>query len=80
MQTQATETAIQQDEWALDADQMIFMLQHHNPIAAAYEADDLAFLRDLAASQDYKTVFGSMSFDKAYDRYECMLEAERDRR
>ena len=78
MQTQATETGVQQDEWVLNADQMVFMLQHHNPIDAAYEADDMAFLRELEASGEYKAIFGEMSFDEAYDRYECMLEAESD--
>ncbi len=77
MQTQAHPAAVQQDEWTLNADQMVFMLQHHNPITAAYEADDLDFLRELADSQAYKSVFGMMSFDEAYDRYECMLETER---
>ncbi len=56
---------------------MIFMLQHHNLIEAAYEADDLEALRKLAASDEYKTVFGAMTFDEAYDRYEEMLETER---
>ena len=74
MQTQTSETSIQQDDWTLNADQMIFMLQHHNPIEAAYAEDNLAFLRELAKSEEYKAVFGAMSFDEAYDRYECMLE------
>jgi hypothetical protein len=77
MQTHATESAIQQAEWTLSADQMIFMLQHHNGIEAAYEADDLEALRELAASDEYKAIFGDMSFDEAYDRYECTLESER---
>ena len=41
MQAQSTETSIQQDDWTLNTEQMIFMLQHHNPIEAAYEADDM---------------------------------------
>lgn len=77
MQIHAAETATQQDDWLLDADQMIFMLQHHNAIEAAYESDDLDSLRELAGTDAYKAVFGVMSFDEAYDRYECMLEAER---
>ena len=39
MQIQATETSVQQDDWTLNGEQMIFMLQHHNPIEAAYEDD-----------------------------------------
>lgn len=77
MQIHATETVTQQDEWTLDADQMIFMLQHHNAIEADYEANDLDSLRELAETDTYKAAFGVMSFDEAYDRYECMLEAER---
>lgn len=80
MQTHAPQTAVQQDEWTLNTDQMVFMLQHHNPIVAAYEADDLDYLRELANSDDYKAVFGNMSFDEAYDRYECTLETERAER
>lgn len=74
MQTQAPQTAVEQDDWTLNADQMVFMLQHHNPVAAAYEADDLGFLRALAETATYKAVFGAMRFDEAYDRYECTLE------
>jgi hypothetical protein len=77
MQTQTNETAVQQDDWTLSADQMIFMLQHHNSIEVAYDADDMEALRELAASDAYKAVFGTMSFDEAYDRYEDMLETER---
>jgi hypothetical protein len=64
----------EEDQWILTTDQMIFMLQYHNPIEAAYENDDMEYLRSLAASEEYKSIFGDMSFDEAYDRYECMLE------
>ncbi len=77
MQAQSTETSIQQDDWTLNTDQMIFMLQHHNQIEAAYTAEDMEFLRELSVSAAYRAVFGDMGFDEAYDRYECMLEAER---
>lgn len=62
------------DDWTLDADQMIFMLQHHNAIEAAYEKDDTAYLKRLANSDEYKAIFGDMSFDEAYDRYETVIE------
>lgn len=78
MQVQATERSIEQDDWTLNADQMIFMLQHHNPIEAAYKENQMDYLRELADSITYKVVFGNISFDEAYDRYECMLEARRD--
>jgi hypothetical protein len=63
----------QGDDWTLNADQMLFMLQHHNPIEAAYVNDDLDFLRQLATSEAYIAAFGEMTWDEAYDRYECML-------
>jgi hypothetical protein len=65
------------DHWILDTDQMIFMMQHHNMIEAAYASEDLDSLRLLAASEAFKSVFGEMSFDEAYDRYECALEDNR---
>jgi hypothetical protein len=64
----------EEDDWSLNTDQMIFMLQHHNVIEAAFENDDMQFLRDLADSEAYRSIFGDMSFDEAYDRYEVMLE------
>ncbi|GEM_PF-3598592 len=57
-------------DWTLTSDQMVFMLRHHNAMLAAYQTDDLDFLRALAQSEDYAAVFGTMSFDEAYDRYE----------
>jgi hypothetical protein len=66
----------QRDDWTLTTDQMIFMLQHHNAIESAYRVNDLAFLRKLETSSHYKRVFGDMSWDEAYDRYEEMLDAD----
>jgi hypothetical protein len=66
---------VAQDDWTLNADQMLFMLQHHNPIETAYADGDLDFLRELAQSEAYLAAFGEMPWDEAYDRYECMLEA-----
>ena len=73
-----TSEALNPDDWSLSSDQMIFMLQHNNEIEAAYERDDLEFLRSLAASDEYKAAFGDMSFDEAYDRYETLLEDSSD--
>lgn len=61
------------DDWTLTTDQMIFMLQHHNPIEAAYRADNTAFLCELAESADFKRLFGDMTWDEAFDRYESAL-------
>ncbi len=62
--------SVERDDWSLTAEQMLFMMRHHNPILAAYEREDMDFLRQLAASQDYKAAFGNMSWDEAFDRYE----------
>ena len=62
--------------WILNADQMTFMLQHHNAIETAYAANDIDFLRELAKSDAYRKLFGEMGWDEAYDRYETMLEDE----
>jgi hypothetical protein len=62
------------DSWTLTTDQMIFMLQYHNAVEAAYANDDMDFLRSLAASEAFVSVFGEMIFDEAYDRYESTLE------
>jgi hypothetical protein len=62
------------DDWTLTTDQMVFMLQYNNPIAEAYANENMDYLRQLETSAEYKTLFGAMSFDEAYDRYECTLE------
>jgi hypothetical protein len=63
----------QEDDWTLNTDQMIFMLQYHNPVEAAYASDDVAYLRQLESSDEYKALFDQMSWDEAYDRYEESL-------
>ena len=69
------ETALhEEDSWSLDADQMIFMLQHHNPIEDAYERNDMDFLTQLEQSDEYIAAFGDMGWDEAYDRYETMID------
>ena len=64
------------DDWTLTADQMTFMFQHHNAIESAYASDDLEFLRQLAESDEYISVFGDMGWDEAYDRYETTLDED----
>jgi len=63
-----------QNDWTLTTDQMVFMMQYNNPIEEAYANDDMDYLRQLEASDEYRALFGEMSFDEAYDRYECTLE------
>lgn len=58
------------DEWALEGDQLAFMLQHHDQIEAAYASDDMSVLDELEASPEYRALFGDMPWDEAYDRYE----------
>jgi hypothetical protein len=61
------------DDWSLSAEQMAFMLEHHNIIEQAYEQQDLTAVRKLAKTKSYKQIFGDMSWDEAYDRYEEFL-------
>lgn len=64
------------DDWTLDTSQMFFMMRHNNEIQEAYKHDDMQALRDLAATDEFQAIFHDMSFDEAYDRYECALEEE----
>jgi hypothetical protein len=63
------------DDWSLNPDQMFFMMEHHNLIMDAYANEATESLRKLALSSEYKSIFGEMSFDEAFDRYETSLEA-----
>jgi hypothetical protein len=67
-------TDLEQADWTLNADQMTFMLQHHNYVEQAYADEDMDALHALADSEAYKAAFGDMSWDEAYDRYETMIE------
>lgn len=53
---------------------MLFLMQHNNMTAAAFEADDFEALREFAASEEFIYHFGSMGFDEAYDRYLTAIE------
>jgi hypothetical protein len=65
------------DDWSLTTDQMIFMLEHHNAIETADDEDDDTFFEQLINSIEFRALFGDMTFDEAFDRYETMLEAGR---
>jgi hypothetical protein len=71
-QTEPAEQA-ESDNWSLTSAQMFFMLEHHNLIEQAYADQDLTEIHKLAASKKYKQLFGLMSWDEAYDRYEEFL-------
>jgi len=71
-----TESDEPSDDWSLNTDQMIFMLQHHNAIEDAYAKEDSDFICELTDSEAYKSLFGEMTFNEAYDRYESALEGD----
>lgn len=71
---QQSETTTNEDNWTLTSEQMIFMLQYNNYIEEAFRKDDFAALQTLADSEEYQQVFGDMSFDEAFDRYETTVE------
>jgi len=58
------------DDWALQGDQLAFMVNHHDQIENAYASGDIEALRQIEASEEYQTLFGDMPWDEAYDRYE----------
>lgn len=64
------------DDWSLNPDQMLFMLEHHNLIMDAYAKEDMESLRQLATTKEYQAIFGEMRFDEAFDRYESNLEGD----
>jgi hypothetical protein len=77
MQTQSKANQIEEkDDWTLTTDQMFFLMQRHNPILEAYTHDDMTYLDSIENSDEYRALFDNMSFDEAFDRYECTLEAD----
>jgi len=64
-------------DWSLSGEQMLYFMQHNNMIVAALEADNLASIREFAASEGFISRFGSMGFDEAYDRYLTAVEQGR---
>jgi hypothetical protein len=69
-QRKADADSLHDDDWLLTSEQMLYMMRHHNPILEAYEREDWGFLRALAASDEYRSAFGAMGWDEAFDRYE----------
>ncbi len=61
-----------EDDFSLNAAQMVFMMNSENAMRKAELEDDVQFFRNLAASDEYKALFGDMSIDQAIDRYEVM--------
>lgn len=62
------------NNWTLTHEQFDFMLRHDAKIWFAYTQDDMTYLNNLEQSDEYRLLFGNMSFDEAIDRYECVLD------
>jgi hypothetical protein len=79
MQTPLTKPAAPASEsehdFSLNAAQMEFMLRTHNAAEIADANNDNAFFDTLVASDEWAVLFGSMSWDQAWDRYEIMIGA-----
>ena len=62
----------------LTAQQLTFMLKHHVEIEFAliprWPPVDTGVIRQLVDSAEYKSAFGNMLWDDAYDRYQDMPE------
>jgi hypothetical protein len=67
---QKTLASSDDEQWALEGAQLAFMLQHRDVIEAAYDSDDMAALDVIEGSDEYRVLFGDMSWDEAYDRFE----------
>lgn len=65
------------DDWTLNGEQMLFMLQNHNFIEEVFESGEMESLDELVESDEFAAIFQDMSFDEAYDRYLTMLEEGR---
>jgi hypothetical protein len=62
----------------LTAQQLTFMLKHHVEIEIALIPQmppiDTGVITDLVNSEEYRSAFGTMLWDDAYDRYQDMPE------
>ncbi len=76
LQHQPKQPATITDEFRLTAAQLAFMINAENAMRKAEAENDIQFFRDLAASDEYRALFGEMSIDQAIDRYELMTGVE----
>ncbi len=61
-------------DWTLTTDQMVWMMEHHNLIERVMAAGDFSDLQAMMnKGGEYARLFGDMSFDEAYDRYESTV-------
>jgi hypothetical protein len=68
-----TRSEITDDDFTLNAAQMQFMINAHNAAEAAYENQDWTIIDEITASNEWRQLFGDMSWDQAYDRYEIVM-------
>jgi len=76
IQKQTQPTTTDTDDFTLNVEQMVFMMNAINAIEQAENEGDKQFFVDLKNSPDYKRLFGEMSIDQAIDRYELMIGQE----
>ena len=63
IQKQSQPTTSDVDDFTLNVEQMVFMINAENAMRKAEAEGDNQFFRDLAASPEYKSLFGDMSID-----------------
>jgi hypothetical protein len=68
-----TRQNIEEDDFTLNAAQMQFMINAHNAAETAYASKDWTIIDEVTASEEWRQLFGEMSWDQAYDRYEIMM-------
>lgn len=61
------------DDFTLNAAQMQFMINAHNAAEAAYASKDWTVIDEITSSDEWRQLFGDMSWDQAFDRYELMM-------
>lgn len=62
-----------QMDWGLSPEQLAFMQARDSEIEEAYRKDDDGFFIQIISSDDWGRLFGEMSWDEAYDRYEFSI-------
>lgn len=61
------------EDFTLTAAQIAFMINIDAAAERADAADDYDFFDGVVASDAWRGLFGDMSWDQAYDRYEIMI-------
>lgn len=64
------------DDWTLNAAQMAFMVNAEAAAELADQDNDYDFFDGIVASEEWKHLFGDMSWDAAYDRFEEMKKEQ----